>query len=384
VSGNSRGYLTTPGELAEIRSKAAQGIEPYRASVNSLLSTAGSPSNWPYGTVDPANRDLLHAASALVYAKSLAYHLTGDQAYAASARQKILDISSASTCPTDYSGGNGCILTLSRHISAYVAAADLIEGYSGWSAQDKATFQGWLRDRVYRFTDWASDARSTNWGAVGTMTTLTIADYFANSNLSLIDRNGNAVSAHNAYVEARQRALDRNNGNSYMYNSVCSISTGLGIQYHGGIPEETGRGSTGCSGSYLLTDDSSWSYMMAHLSGTLPTAELLLRRGDPSLYNNMNSSGGGSILRAILYVIDNPYDPTPPAHSFDWITSRKSILEIAYRYYRNPAIARQLGIGTSSRHIAGSSNTAMPHFGTLTHGFATNENPGPPPVVAAP
>lgn len=385
-SGNStsRGYLTTPGELAQVKSKAEQNIQPYKNAVSSLLSIAGSPTSWSPGTVDPNDRDQLGAAASLVYAKALAYHLSGNTAYAAEARRRILEISSTDTCSNSYSGGNGCILTLSRHIAGYVAAADLLEDYSGWSSSDKSRFQTWLRDEVYRFTDWASDTRSTNWGSVGTMTTLYIADYFAYSGMNLVDRSGNSISPHNAFVEARQRAFDRNNGNSYMYNSVCSITTGLGIQYHGGIPEETGRDSTGCFGTYLLTDDSSFSYMIAHLSGTLPTAELLWRRGDPSLYNNIQSDGGGSILRAIMFVIDNPYDPNPPQHSFDWIDSRKSILEIAYRYYRHPSIARQLGIGLGSRHIAGDGNTAMPHFGTLTHGFSTNENPGPPPVVPAP
>jgi hypothetical protein len=124
--------------------------------------------------------------------------------------------------------------------------------------------------------------------------------------------------------------------------------------------------------------------MIAHLSGTVLEAEVLLRRGDNSLFNNMKGDGSGSILHAILYVIDNPYDPNPPTHSFDWLDSRKSILEIAYRYYRHPSIAKQLGIGTSSRNIDSDGNSAMPHFGTLTHGFAAGENPGPPPVTPAP
>ncbi len=380
----SRGYLTTPGELLQIKSKAAQNIEPYRTAVNSLISKAGSPSSWSIGTVDPTDRVQLQSAAAMVYAKSMAYHLTGNADYAALVRQKILEISSTSTCPNDYSGGNGCILTLSRHVNGYVAAADLIADYPGWTASDKLTFQFWLRDKVYRFTDWASDERSTNWGAVGTAATLYIADYMAGSGLNLIDRNGSTFSPHQAWTEARQRAIDRNNGNSYMYNSVCSDSTGLGIQYYGGIPEETGRDTTGCWGTYLLTNDSSYSYMIAHLSGTISSAELLLRRGDRVLFDNIQSNGKGSILRAILYVIDNPYDPNPPTHSFNWLSSRKSILEIAYRYYRHPSIARQLGIGTGSRNIDSDGNSAFPHFGTLTHGFAGGENPPLPPVTQAP
>lgn len=382
--GNARGYLTTPNELAQIKLKSANNVEPYKSAVSALLSEAGSPSSWSIGTVNPTNRDQLKAAAAKVYAKAMAYHLTGDSGYAITVRQKILEISTTDTCSNTYSGGNGCILTLSRHISGYIAAADLISDYSGWTASDKQTFQIWLRDEVYRFTDWASDARSTNWGSVGSATTLYIADYFAGSGLSLIDRDGRSFTAHQAYVEARQRAIDRNNGNSYMYNSVCSNSTGLGIQYYGGIPEETGRDSTGCWGTYLLTNDSSWSYMIAHLSGTIMSAELLLRRGDSILYDNIQADGSGSILRAILYVIENPYDPSPPDHWFDWLESRKSILEIAYRYYRHPAMARQLGVRTGSRHIAGDGNSAMPHFGTLTHGFANSENPDLPPVTPAP
>ena len=380
----SRGYLTTPAELREIKSKSDLGIEPYRSAVDSLLNYVGSPDYWPYGFVDPTNRDVLQHAAALVYAKALVYNLTADQSYAASARVKLLELSTTITCSNTYSGGNGCILTLSRHIPGYIAAADLIEDYPGWSVDDKRTFQSWLRDSVYRFTDWASDDRSTNWGSMGSAATEYIADYFTGSGLMLTDRNGVVFDPHNAYWEARQRALDRVNSNSYMSNSVCADHTGLGIRPSGAIPEETGRGSTGCDGSYLLTNDASYSYMQTHLSGTVLQAELLLRRGDSSLFDNLKLDGGGSILKAILYVIENPNDPTPPAHWWDWIGSRKSILEIAYRYYRHPAIGKQLGVGTSNRAIASDGNSSMPHFSTVTHGFAADENPGPPPLTPAP
>lgn len=383
-TGWSRGYLTTPAELRQIKSKSDSGIAPYKKAVQSLLTYAGAPNYWPYGFVDPTDRDVLQRAAALVYAKGLAYGLTGDQGYAASAREKILELSTTNTCSNTYSGSNGCILTLSRHMPGYIAAADLIEDYAGWYTGDKTIFQIWLRDKVYRFTDWASDDRSTNWGSVGSASTQYIADYFTGSGLILTDRNGAPFSPHDAYWEARQRALDRVNSNPYMGNSVCTATTGLGIRPYGGIPEETGRGSTGCDGTYLLADDDSYSYMQTHLSGTVLQAELLLRRGDSSLLDNIKPDGGGSILKAILYVIENPSDPTPPNHSWNWINSRKSILEIAYRYYRHPAIGRQLGIGTSSRHIAGDGNSALPHFATLTHGFAVDENPGRPPVTAAP
>ncbi len=51
-------------------------------------------------------------------------------------------------------------------------------------------------------------------------------------------------------------------------------------------------------------------------------------------------------------------------------------LEVAYRYYRDPYMAKQLKIGTRSNQIL--------HFGTITHGFAVGENPGPPPVTIPP
>jgi hypothetical protein len=384
--GASRGYLTTPGELAAIKSKADRGMQPYAAAVSGLLADAGTPSSWPHGVVDPCDRDRLHLAAAHVYAKSLAFRLVGDPAYAVSARAKILEL--AATTSTfggeTYSGGNGCILTLARHIPGYVMGADLLEGWSGWSAADKTAFQKWLGNGVYRKIDWASDEAATNWGSVGSAATLVVSDYFAGSSVPLVDRFGKAWTATAAYAEARQRGIDRSNGNAYMKNSVCPAPNdrGPGIRAHGGIPTELGRDSAGCDGTYLPScSDSSWSYMIAYLSGAVLQAEVMLRRGDRALFDNLTSDGRGSLLRAIRFVIANPENP---GGGCAWLSSRKSILEIAYRYYGDTDMGAELGIGTSSRHIASDGNSSNPHFGTLTHGFAPTETPAPPPVTAAP
>lgn len=386
TSGSSRGYLTTPPELAAIKSKADQGQQPYAAAVTSLLGDAGSPSTWSFGVVDACNRDQMEGAAALVYAKALAFRLTGDAAYATSARSKILELSASSSTfgGSTYSGGNGCILTLGRHIPGYVMAADLLEGWSGWSAADKVAFQKWLANGVYQKIDWASDNSATNWGSVGSAATQIVADYFAGSSVALVDKNGKTFTAAAAYADARQRGLDRSTGNPYMYNSVCAApdDRGPGIRAHGGIPTELGRDSASCNGTYLPScSDSSWSYMIAYLSGAVLQAEVLLRRGDRSMFDNVTADGRGSLLRAIRFVIANPSNP---GGGCAWLNSRKSILEIAYRYYGDADIGDELGIETPYRHVASDGNSAYPHFGTLTHGFAASEARTAPPVTAAP
>src|SRR5690554_4494370 len=84
-----RGYLTTPQELAAIREKAARGIEPYRSAMAEVLEWANS--EWDYaldahencsGSDDPKWLDN-EEGGATLYAKALAYHLTGESRYAA-------------------------------------------------------------------------------------------------------------------------------------------------------------------------------------------------------------------------------------------------------------------------------------------------------------
>jgi hypothetical protein len=361
------------------------------------------------------DRDELRDATAKLYAKALAFHLTGNSAYAAQVRTRILEMSQNKTpgvnvCDDDdgYSGGNGCILTAGRHISGYIASADLIETYLGWTAEDKLAFRNWLKDYIYKFTDWASDQRSHNWGSVGSATTHYIADYFAGSGLSLVDRNGVSFTPKQAFDEATQRVLERHSGNNTgdvfyssdpnMTNSVCPYSGANGISWFGGIPEELGRENSDsnpglyCSYQWIPSaGGDAHSYYAAHLSGTLMSAELLWRRSDSLLYDYIDANNKGSILMAIRFVIDNPVDVSKSQNWFP--TSRSTVIEIAYRYYsRNPAtagssgvaaMANQLGLN-STRLIAGGGNSAMPHFGTLTHGYTLGENITPPPTSPKP
>ena len=166
------------------------------------------------------------------------------------------------------------------------------------------------------------------------------------------------------------------NGNSYMDNYGCHKPGG--IRPDGGIPDELMRGTTGCDGLWIKDLDGSYDYMMTHLQGTVVHAELLLRRGDKSIYDNKTAAGGGSILKAIYFLINNPNDPSKSVN-YEMIQT----LEVAYRYYRDPYIAKQLKIGLPDRKIGTRSNQIL-HFGTITHGFAVDENPGPPPITAPP
>lgn len=387
IAASSRGYYTTPGELATIKQKAQVGTQPYKDAVNKVLAFATSdPNYWPFGTISGAQTcsatlepSFLGNGAPLVYAKALAYHLTDDQRFAASVREKLLDLIDATSYNGEvYSGGNQCILNLSWYLPAWIQTADLLESYAGWSVEDKMMFQRWLAAEAFKKVEWNSDSRSNNWGVAGSASTAMIADYLDGSQIALADRNNKQLTNKEIWDEAKQHQVDRLNGNSYMDNYVCRMP-GVGIRPDGGIPEELGRGSTGCNGLALQEQDNSYVYMQSYHQGMATHAELLLRRGDKSLYDNLNGNGAGNILKAFLFVSANPNDPSK---SYDWLATQKSILEIYYRYYRNTEIAKRLGIG-GARFIAGKGIQTI-HFATLTHGFAINEDPGPPPVTAPP
>jgi hypothetical protein len=387
VSGLARGYLTTPQELVEIAAKAGEGVEPYRSAVRQVVKFADTPEYWPYGTISgwqdatsAKEPEFLGRGDTLVYAKALTYHLNNDPRYAAKVRELLLDLTDTYGWGGEtYSGSNNCILNLSRAIPAWIAAADLISEYPLWSAEDKLQFQQWLSTEVFKKVKWASDSRSTNWGTAGSAAAAYSADYVASSGLLLPDHRGVQLTSREAYLEAKQRQIDRMRGNTYMYNSVCSTQT-VGIRADGGIPTELGRGSAGCDGRWIVDLDSSWTYQMSYLEGVIAQAELLLRRGDNTLYEYIAADGHGSLKRAVDFIVNNPNDSSK---SVDWASGRLPQLELVYRYYRDPVVAHQLGIGGSKRYVGGKSSITL-YWTTLTHGFAVGETPGTPPTVDPP
>jgi hypothetical protein len=259
----------------------------------------------------------------------------------------------------------------------------LLQGYSGWTADDEAAFKNWLATEVYKKTDWASDTKSNNWGSAGSYMSTVIADYLAGSGILMRDRNGATITSHDAYAEHRQRMIDRMNGNTYMTYPGCK-QVGVGIRPDGGIPEELVRGTTGCDGLWFAALDGSWTYMITHLAPVIAHAELLWRRGDPSGYTNITQSGAGNILMAVYFFIHNANDVTK---SVDYKANRKQPLEFLYRFLAtqgslDPYLAKQLGIG-GTRYIGGD-QSQTPQFGTITHGFAVGEIVTPPPTVPEP
>jgi len=401
----SRGYVTTPQELAVVEGNAEDGIQPFKDAVLSVKNFANTGSNamrpsqpnpeyWPFGSISgnqncfkPQEPEFLGDGAPLVEAKAIVYHLTGDDRYAADVRRHILELSTTGGYNGDeYSGANKCILNLSWFVPSWIIAADLVEGYPGWTPGDKQKFQQWLANVAYRKTDWASDVKVNNWGAAGSAASGMIADYLADSGIMMIDRDHGKIAAKDAYEKAKKRQIDRMNGNSYMNTTGCPNHGGQGIRPDGGIPWELVRGSTGCDGRWIVDVDKSWTYMITTTTAMLQHAELLWRRGDDSIYENTTKSGAGSLLRAIHFLIHNPNNPSK---SVDWKEDKKQSFEFMYRYLAevgkpDPYIAEQLRIRKKNRFVGDGLTGRMLYFGTLLQAFEPGKTPSRPPITAPP
>ena len=130
-----------------------------------------------------------------------------------------------------------------------------------------------------------------------------------------------------------------------------------GILSNGAIPEEIRRGNDPIDGDHLDSKGSGTNYTMTHIEHLTAHAEFLLRRGDNSLYNNIADDGSGSLLKAYMFVINNP------AKSHCFTSDRINALYMAYHYYKNPALLRSLQ-DCGPGNISGQ---RLALFGRLTH-----------------
>lgn len=410
MTGTSRGYLTTPQELRDLKQKADQGRQPYADNVHELLNNGSlaSTSSWSgsktisgsqscsdgsqktsSGRTMPKGPSYITDNSRLLYAKTLAAHLSSGsraESFAREARARILDlVDTTSWGGADYSSENQCVLYLSWYIPSFIMGADLLEPFPQiWTANDKRAFQSWLATQVYPKVAWSSRMRTNNWGSSGSYAAAMIADYLWDSGLKLteVSPQRRTLTPGEAYVEHTREQLSRMSTTITARDERDSrCEPYKGIQSYGGIPDELRRASTSnptsmCRASYLPSISGAYSsaygYQMIHIEFLIAHAELALRRGDASLYNNIAPDGSGSILRAIKFIIQNP---TKSSASYDWDINRKAQLYVAYRYYRDPAIHAQLMKGDALR--AGQ----IISYGRLTHGFADGEAPRLPPTV---
>lgn len=427
-----RGYLTTPGELRVIADKARAGIEPYASAVRDVLDWADR--DWDYsidgdircrGADDP--RWLDERGAGIVYASAIAYHLTGDEAYAKQVISVIEEvIDDVEVLPDNR---QQCRLNFAWGVPEYVAAADLIESYwhdhtcegpmttlYGDDSQDrgncKALFQNWLVKNPYYIVSYSALAQS-NWGAAATNTTAYIADYlWDRPEVSLVHRHPPGVfgggtivmNPAQAYAYSRQLLLDRLNGYGVEHDSSSSCDYLAGRQQdedfppvksqitENGIIPEDARREQRCN--IPVYNGEYQNYPQIHINNTVQQCELLLRRGDRSCYDNVSfidipeytfigpdgeekvvhlRRGRGSVERAINAIIID--SRTQWRHD--------NALYVAFRYYVNNSRYDLVDQWFSELDDNGGCSQGI-CFGRLTHGFAPGEIVSLPPTVDPP
>lgn len=361
------GDLVSTPELVQIRELADSGDARVEAHVRRILQDARR--DWRWGsargafttTLDgtekrchptsDANADrYLKDGAPDAFAQALGALLApgGDPALARAARARVLELSQTSgfsgLAGASFSGQNQCILELAISLPVWVETARLLEETSVWTDADRDAFTSWLVSEAYPKVAWASRVRRNNWGAAGSAAASAIAHYVEGRVPSLAEVEPSRVSLSPA--EAR-KAHDRIQADrietTWRGDAECEL---LGIQPHGGVPEELRRGSTGCDGTYLLRSDSAHTYQTMHMELLVLHAEAMRRRGDTTLFQLGEEDGVPALLRGLLFVIDNP---TAGGRSWPWGT-RTGTLAVAQRYYGQASLARaldELGSSTS-------------------------------------
>jgi hypothetical protein len=429
----SRGYLTTPDELKSIKHKADQGVEPYEGAVKAVLEWAESP--WEYelrqhstckDSESPRWLDNGRGVPRL-YARSLAYHLTGNNRYAAEVKE-ILERIMTRTESISLKATQ-CRLNFAWAIPEVIAAADLIEDY--WydkhctgpistlyddtaisTGNCKHLFQNWLVKNPYYVVSYSTTAQS-NWGAAATNTTAYIADYlWDRPEVQLHHRIPEQVnygqelllSPTEAYALSNKLMFDRMNGYGVEYGSSSSCDYLSGDQQkterepaksqitENGIITEDARREQHCN---IETYNGAYqNYPQLHIGHNVQQCELMQRRGDNSCYDNIDNSdipnyrffdpegmhkathlhpGRGSLERAIKAVIVDSRT--------QW--KHDSALAVAYRYYYSNHTLSGIESWRAQLDVPLSCDQDI-CFGLLTHGFAPDEVPGSVPIVSAP
>jgi hypothetical protein len=374
------GNLTSAAELSAVRVAADGGVAPHVYDREQLMTDARR--SWRWGSVsgefvttesggtkschpsgNPTGSDYLVDGAPDVYAKAIGSHLTGDESLAREARGRVLDLLDTHGfhgLSGDFSGSNQCILELAISMPIWIETAMLLEESPVWQAADGIAFRSWLAAQVYPKVAWASRIRRNNWGTAGSAAAYVIARYVEGKVATLRELAPNVVETSPAAAAAAHVAMQRERiGRSWVGDSRCSA---LGIQWHGGIPEELRRGSTGCDGTSLADDDRSQTYQTMHVQLLVLHAEAMRAHGDDSLYEALLPEGVPAILQSIRFVIANPAG----GRSFGWPDSRQGALNVAATWYEDAAVNDQARHASTFRGGATLPYTRLTHSGIAT------------------
>jgi len=289
---------------------------------------------------DRARRNFLPVAGYQLYAKVLAYNLTGDVAYAQEARDILLGFSRSTGFAQvngriSYNGSNQCALDLSILVPILIDAAILLEVYPQWTAEDKALFQQWLVQTPFPMAAAIARTRNNNWGTASAFAAWAIGHYLIDSGLILQETYPSARSltpeaAREAHLTTQINMID----GRWRGDSRCDVH---GIRGDGGITNELRRGSTGCRGSYLFRLDGSYDYQIKSISHLVYHAEAVRRHMNNQLFQYRRSNSSSLIRKAIHFVINNDN-----GISRDWKRSDLGVLRLASHVYPGRAICDQL------------------------------------------
>ncbi|MBW2270598.1 MAG: hypothetical protein JRH16_18685 [Deltaproteobacteria bacterium] len=417
------GYTTTISELETIKKKSDAGIEPYATSVEVVLAHAAS--SWSYvlathvacASADSPTWQDNQTGLRVLYAKALAYGLTGDASYALEVTNALEQI--MTEVLTIEIVDPQCGLNFAWSTPELVAAAYLIEDYWGTltctgptstsysdttigTGDCKQLFQNWLVKNPYYVVSYFASSSGTNWGAAATNATAFVADYLADrTGVSLVHRHppqvnqgaDQSLTPAQAFAQANQLALGRMNGYGVDYESSnsCDYMNGSAqspawdpvksMISEIGIVSADARRDEFCN--IQVYDGTYQNYPQINLSNNIQQCDLMLRRGDTSCFSNVDMTdlpsfgfldplgvlqtthllpGRGSIERAIKAIIDD--SGTKWRHDAG--------LEVAFRYYyfesSDPVVP---GWHSSLDRRNGCSQAAC--FSTLTHGFPLGE-----------
>lgn len=361
---SGEGFLTSAQELAALRRDVASEAAPplQRYHVRKLIDRADDP--WLFGNVgtrfgtirtrtsggrydkhcaplnDTSKKGILTRIGPVLYAKALAYHLSGDASHAKEVRNRLMDLTESSGFDrvdgkVDYTGANQCAYEIGQLIPLLIESAILLETYSGWHEYHKRRVQRWLADVPYAVIAAIADTRKNNWGTAAAFAGWAVGHYLGDTQLSLtqrypVRRVRTPQETERAHLASQLRIV----GTEWAGDSRCRR---YGFMWHGGFPDELRRGSTGCEGEYLRATDSSYRYQLKTVTHLVYHAEALRRHGADELYRYTLYTGEPLLLRAIRFVIDNTRGP-----SHDWRWYELGVLRAASHAYEHPSICEQL------------------------------------------